>query len=40
MMRSTYLAVYEFRNNHRDEYLLSIIFDRLYIPRLIKGLLP
>jgi transposase len=35
-----YLAEYEFRYNHRDEHLLSILFDRLYKPELIKGRLP
>ena len=35
-----YLAEYEFRYNHREEHLLSILFDRLYKPELIKGGLP
>jgi transposase len=26
-----YLAEYEFRYNHRDEHLLTILFDRLYV---------
>ena len=36
----TYPAEYELRYNHRDEHPLSMLFDRLYKPRLIKGLLP
>jgi hypothetical protein len=36
----TYPAEYELRYNHRDEHPLSILFDRPYRPRLIKGLLP
>jgi len=35
-----YLAEYEFRYNHRDDHLLTILFDRLYKPELIKGRLP
>ena len=35
-----YLAEYEFRYNHRDDHLLTILFDRLYSPELIKGRLP
>ncbi len=35
-----YLAEYEFRYNHRDKHLLTILFDRLYKPDLIKGRLP
>ena len=35
-----YLAEYEFRYNHRDEHLLTILFDRLYKPELIQGRLP
>ena len=35
-----YLAEYEFRYNHREEHLLTILFDRLYKPELIKGGLP
>jgi transposase len=34
------LAEDEFRYNHRDEHLLTIRFDRLYKPELIKGRLP
>lgn len=35
-----HLAEYEFRYNHRDDHLLTILFDRLYKPELIKGRLP
>ena len=35
-----YLAEYEFRYNHRDDHLLTILLDRLYKPELIKGRLP
>jgi hypothetical protein len=36
----TYPPEHELWYNHRDEHPLSILFDRLYKPRLIKGLLP
>ncbi len=35
-----YLAEYEFRYNHRDDHLLTILFDRLYRPQIEKGRLP
>lgn len=35
-----YLAEYEFRYNHRDDHLLTILFNRLYKPLLIEGRLP
>jgi transposase len=35
-----YLAEYEFRYNHRDDHLLTILFDRLYRPLIEKGRLP
>ncbi len=35
-----YLAEYEYRYNHRDEQLLSILFDRLYKTDPIKNHLP
>src|SRR4051794_4892165 len=35
-----YLAEYEFRYNHRDDHLLSILFERLYSSEIIKGRLP
>ena len=35
-----YLAEYELRYNHRDDHLLTILFERLYKPELIKGGLP
>ena len=35
-----YLAEYEFRYNHREEHLLTMLFDRLDSPELIEGRLP
>jgi transposase len=35
-----YLAEYEFRYNHRDEHLLSILFNRLYIPNSSRDACP
>jgi transposase len=35
-----YLAEYEFRYSHRDDHLLTILFDRLYRPQIEKGRLP
>ena len=35
-----YLTEYEFRYNHRDEHLLSILFEELYSPVLREGRLP
>ena len=35
-----YLAEYEFRYNHRDDHLLTILFDRLYRPQIEEGRLP
>jgi transposase len=34
------LAEYEFRYNHRDEHLLTVLFDRLYRPILQENRLP
>ncbi len=35
-----YLAEYEFRYNHGEDHLLTILFDRLYRPLIDKGRLP
>ena len=34
------LAEYEFRYNHRGDHLLTILYDRLYLPQIEKGRLP
>jgi transposase len=34
------LTEYEFRDNHRDDHLLTLLFDRLYRPILEEGRLP
>jgi transposase len=35
-----YLAEYEFRYNHRNDHLLTLLFERLYRPVLEEGRLP
>jgi transposase len=35
-----YLVEYEFRYNHRDDHLVTLLFDRLYRPLLQEGRLP
>ena len=35
-----YLSEYEIRHNHRDDHLVTILFDRLYRPQIEKGRLP
>jgi hypothetical protein len=34
---SVYLAEFEFRYTHRDDHLLTILFDRLDRPQMDKG---